>query len=86
MLANVCEERCAPAYATMEIDFRNSLDWGAIVRHRDAIANARKSGGDLAAEQLADQFIKFSLLYPPFTRDFLLGKTDTLPLIATQPV
>ena len=80
LLANVCEERCAPAYATMEIDFRNSMDWGAIERHRAAIYNARKSGGDQAAEQLADQFINLALLYPPFTRDFLLGKTDTLPL------
>lgn len=82
MLANVCEERVAPAFATMEIDFRNSMDWRAIAAHRAAIAAARQSGGDSAAEQLADQYTHLSLLYPPFTRDFLLEKTDTLPLKA----
>ncbi len=76
LLANVCEERVAPAYATMPLAFRDAMDWRELHRHRATIAEARKTGGGAAAEILADQYTKLSLLYPPFLRDFLLGNTD----------
>ncbi len=79
MLANVCDERVAAVFATMSVDFSNALDWRELHLHRAAIARARESGGSAAAEQLADQYTKFSLLYPLFMHDFLLSKTDKLP-------
>ncbi len=82
MLANVCEERIAPAYATMPLAFRDAMDWRDLHWHRDAIAKARQTGGDTTAEMLADQYTKISLLYPTFLKDFLLGKTDELRLTA----
>jgi hypothetical protein len=78
MLANVCEERTVCASTTMSIDFSNALDWRELHLHRAAIARAQESGGSAAAEQLADQYTKLSLLYPLFLRDFLLSKTDHL--------
>jgi hypothetical protein len=84
MLANVCEERIAPAYATLPLAFRDAMDWRELRWHRAAIADARKTGGDTAAEMLADQYTKLSLLYPIFLRDFLLGKTDVLRLTAAS--
>jgi hypothetical protein len=78
MLANVCEERVVAVFATMSVDFSNALDWRELHLHRAAVARARESGGSAAAEQLADQYTKFALLYPLFIRDFLLSKTDKL--------
>jgi hypothetical protein len=82
LLANVCEERVAPTYATMPLAFRDTMDWCELRLHRATIAEARKTGGDAAADMLADQYTKLSLLYPPFLRDFLLGKTDDLRFTA----
>jgi hypothetical protein len=82
--ANVCEERVAPAYATMPLAFRDAMDWRELRLHRATIEEARKTGGDTAAEILADQYTKLSLLYPPFLRDFLLGKTDDLRYSAAR--
>ena len=82
MLANVCEERVAPAYATLPLAFRDAMDWRELRWHRAAIADARQTGGDAAAEMLVNQYTRLSLLYPTFLRDFLLGKTDELRLTA----
>jgi hypothetical protein len=82
LLANVCEERVAPTYATMPLAFRDTMDWRELRLHRATIAEARKTGGDAAADMLADQYTKLSLLYPPFLRGFLLGKTDDLRFTA----
>ena len=58
------------------------MDWRELRLHRATIAEARKTGGDAAADMLADQYTKLSLLYPPFLRGFLLGKTDDLRFTA----
>ena len=82
MLANVCEERIAPVYATLALAFRDAMDWRELRWHREAIGNARKTGGEMAAEMLASQYTKLALLYPLFLKDFLLGRTDELRLTA----
>jgi hypothetical protein len=78
--ANICDERFAAANGALNIDFANSMDWRYLLAHRRQIESERRRNGEWAAQRVADEYIKLSMLYPPFVAPFLLGQTATLTL------
>lgn len=82
VLANVCEELIAPAFATLRLAFEDAMDWRELHWHRERIAAERKAAGDEAAGRLTKQYTRAMQLYPIFLEDFLMGKTDELRLTA----
>jgi hypothetical protein len=76
--ARVCDERLAIVGGSIGTHFGDCMDSRCLIQSRAQIEQKRFDQGEGAADQLADQMIEMQLLYPPWFKPFLLGKSSEL--------
>lgn len=77
--ARLCDEQATVALLAMQIQFSDSMTHREALSRREEVRIRRAKSGNVEAEDLVAQYIEMEMLYPAFTRRFLLGETFEFP-------
>lgn len=77
--ASFCDEQVTVASFCMHNQFSDSMTYREALSRRETVRIRRAKSGNLDAEDLVAQYIETEMLYPAFTRQFLLGETFEFP-------